>query len=70
MEKDWMKVYATKDKFEANILQGLLESQGIPAVILNKQDSSYLAFGELELYTHIRNATKAMDIIKKHNNSK
>jgi hypothetical protein len=69
MERDWMKVYTTKDKFEANLLEGLLKSKGIRVVVLNKQDSAYIVFGELELYTHISDASEAMSIIKEHKRS-
>ena len=31
------------------MLKDLLENENIPAVIVNKKDSSYLAFGEIEL---------------------
>ena len=48
--KDWFKLYSTKNYAEANILKGMLEENNIRAVILNKLDSSYLAFGDIELY--------------------
>ena len=48
--KDWFKLYTTKNYAEANILKGMLEENNIRAVILNKLDSSYLAFGDIELY--------------------
>ena len=46
----WFKLYSTKNYAEANILKGMLEENNIRAVILNKLDSSYLAFGDIELY--------------------
>ncbi|HYK46380.1 MAG TPA: DUF2007 domain-containing protein [Parafilimonas sp.] len=46
----WFKLYSTKNYAEANILKGMLEENNIRAVILNKLDSSYLSFGEIELY--------------------
>ena len=54
--QDWFKLYSTKNYLEANIIKGMLEENNIKAVILNKQDSSYLAFGEIELYvpTHLK----------------
>ena len=48
--KDWFKLYSTKNYAEANIIKGMLEENNIRAVILNKLDSSYLAFGDIEVY--------------------
>ncbi|MEO8711848.1 MAG: DUF2007 domain-containing protein [Parafilimonas sp.] len=48
--EDWFKLYITKNYLEANIIKGMLEENNIQTFILNKQDSSYLAFGEIELY--------------------
>ena len=46
----WVCVRKTTNKFEAEAMRGNLESAGIPCVILNKQDSSYLAFGYVEVH--------------------
>ncbi len=46
----WIKIYTTRDFSLANILKGMLEENNINAVIFNRQDSSYLAFGEIEIY--------------------
>ena len=46
----WFKLYSTKNYVEANIIKGLLEENNIKTIILNMQDSSYLAFGEIYLY--------------------
>ena len=45
----WEKIYETPVGYRAQILRTLLESNNIPAVILNKQDSSYL-FGHFEIF--------------------
>jgi len=46
----WFKLYCAKNYLEANIIKSKLEENNIQAVILNRQDSSYLVFGEIELY--------------------
>ncbi|MEP6465963.1 MAG: DUF2007 domain-containing protein [Parafilimonas sp.] len=51
--KDWFKLYSTKNYLEANMIKGLLEENNIKTIILNMQDSSYLAFGEIELYVPV-----------------
>lgn len=50
MDRNWVTVYRTEDRMRAELLKGYLESKGIDVIVLNKQDSAYLAFGEIELY--------------------
>jgi hypothetical protein len=52
----WFRLYTTQNYVEANIIKGMLEENNIQAIILNMQDSSYLVFGEIELYvpTHLK----------------
>jgi hypothetical protein len=49
----WVKLYSTKNYLEANIIKGKLEENNIQAVILNRQDSSYLVIGEVEIYVPV-----------------
>lgn len=35
---------------KASIIKGMLEENNVPVSLLNKQDSSYVNFGEIELY--------------------
>lgn len=51
MEKNWVKLIAGSNPMELEITKQMLEEHDIPAVVLNKQDSSY-KFGLLELYVH------------------
>jgi hypothetical protein len=46
----WYKLYSTKNYLEANIIKGKLEENNIKTMMLNKQDSSYVVMGEIELY--------------------
>jgi len=46
----WTCIHKTNNKFEADVMKGNIESAGIPCVIVNKQDSSYLAFGYVEVH--------------------
>jgi hypothetical protein len=54
MEKDWVKIYYTNQVFRAEIIKGMLEENGINAVLINRQDSSYLVAlpGMAELFVH------------------
>jgi Putative prokaryotic signal transducing protein len=59
---DWFKLYTTRDTTEANIIKGMLEENDIEVVILNKQDSSFLNFGNIELYVpaHLKDVAKQL----------
>lgn len=67
MEKDWVKVFSVTQGYLAEILKNMLESNGIACVVINKTDSSYIVFGEAELYTHVSNAEEAKKLIEEHN---
>ena len=58
----WVKVYATGQFTQASMVRNLLESKDIPALSLNKQDSSYL-FGEHEIYVKQEDAVRAKHIL-------
>ncbi len=58
----WTCIYKTAKRFEAEAIRGNLESSDIPCVILNKQDSSYLAFGLIEIHVP-ENKRKAAELI-------
>jgi hypothetical protein len=47
---NWICVFKSSNRFEAEAVKGNFESAEIPCVMLNKQDSSYLAFGYIELH--------------------
>jgi len=49
----WYKLYITRNYAEAVIIKGMLEENNIEVVILNKLDSSYLNFGDIELYVPV-----------------
>ncbi|NND76915.1 MAG: hypothetical protein HKN39_01870 [Flavobacteriales bacterium] len=46
-------VHSSTNFYEITFMRGLLEANRIPSIVLNKQDSAYLAFGLVEL--HVRN---------------
>ncbi|SFC04655.1 Putative signal transducing protein [Parapedobacter composti] len=51
MEKHWIKLLTTTNPFQAEITKQMLEEHGVPAIVINKQDSSY-RFGQVEVYVH------------------
>lgn len=59
MEKGWVIAYTTRQSFRAEILKQVLHDHGINAQIINKMDTSYMAYGDIEIYvpdTHILKA--------------
>jgi hypothetical protein len=50
MKQKWYLLFATRNLPEASIIRGMLEENSVPVLIVNKQDSSYLNFGDIELY--------------------
>jgi len=67
MENSWVKVYTTENAFTAEIIkQGLIESE-IPAVVLNKRDSSYRSFGVLTVMVRPEDFDKANAYILENN---
>lgn len=66
MEKEWIKVFRTRQLFEANVVEALLKDNDISAYIMNKQDSSYgvLLPGEIEIYTLAQNEQEAKKLIQ------
>jgi len=61
--KSWYKIYSTGNYAEANIIKGMLEENSIKAILLNKQDSSYLCLGEIELYVSIHLKDVAIHLV-------
>jgi len=46
----WHFLYSTQSLSEATIIKGMLEENNVPVMLVNKQSSSYVNFGEIELY--------------------
>jgi len=63
--EQWEKIYSSISPPRVELLRSLLENEGIPAVIVNKQDSMYVMIGEAELYTTRAHILKAKNIISK-----
>jgi hypothetical protein len=63
MEKGWEKIYFSGDQFKVFIARDLLTENGINAVIMNQKDSSYLTFGDVELYVEKHDEKKALQIL-------
>ena len=60
--KGWTVVYADGFPPAVELRHAVLEEHGIPAVVLNKRDSSYL-FGFVELLVQEEDAARAESLI-------
>jgi hypothetical protein len=49
----WYLLHRTTDYAEASILRGMLEENQVPVMVVNKQDSSYVFLGEIEIYVPV-----------------
>jgi hypothetical protein len=58
--KNWWLLYTTQNLPQANIIKGMLEQNNVPTWVVNKQDSSYNNFGDIELYVpvHLKDIAK------------
>ena len=59
-----IKLLSTNNPNKAEITKQMLEENNIKVVLLNKQDSSYLMFGEIELYINKEQLNQAEKLLK------
>ena len=57
----WTRIQTVPQPFQADLLKATLEAQGFSALILNKRDSSYGTFGEVEVHVLAQDAQRAAD---------
>jgi len=65
-----IKILSTDNPNKAEITKQMLEENDVNVVLLNKQDSSYLMFGFIELYVNEEQVEKAMDLLKYSENER
>jgi len=65
VDYNWIKIYTSTDPFKIELLKGFLNENNIIAMSINKKDSSYLSFGEIELLVNERDVMKAKILITK-----
>jgi Putative prokaryotic signal transducing protein len=63
--QQWHLLYKTRNATEASIIQGMLAENFIPVQIMNKQDSSYLNFGDIEIHVPINLKDVAKSLLDK-----
>ncbi|WAC10051.1 putative signal transducing protein [Dyadobacter pollutisoli] len=63
MDENWAKAYQSGQMIRAEIAREILEQNGIAAVIVNKQDSSYPIFGMCEVHVPASDLSQAQTIL-------
>jgi type III secretory pathway lipoprotein EscJ len=63
MEKNWIKIYKSANFYQSEIVKQMLQQHHIEAVLLNKQDSSYRNFGNVEVYVHQEDFDHAIELL-------
>ena len=64
MEKGWIIAYTTRQAYQAEIFKQVLSDHEIQAQIINKMDSTYQSFGEIEVYVHHTQFLKAKMLVE------
>ncbi len=58
-------VYRTSEVYMANIMKLKLEEEGVRVIVINKMDTSYNNFGNIEIYVNQNDVIRAKYIIEK-----
>lgn len=61
--ENWHLLLRTDKYLEAQIFKGMLEENQIPVMLVNKQDSSYVFLGDIELYVPLHLKDLAHDLL-------
>ena len=62
-QKKWSILKTSNQVFELEMMKGFLLENGIDAVVMNKQDSSYQVFGEGELLVKEKDVKYAEELL-------
>ena len=65
--ENWKCVYTTNQVYKAEAVKEFLAKEDIEAVVVNKKDSSYTVFGEVELYVQPEDENLAIELVKEVN---
>ncbi len=60
----WSNVYASKMPYRVEIVKDILNQKGIEAIVMNKKDSAYDIFGQLEVHVKAESVLNALKIIE------
>jgi vacuolar-type H+-ATPase subunit D/Vma8 len=64
--KGWKLLVMKRDRMEANVLEAALEEAGITTELIDKVDTAYNTFGEVEIYVREEDWEKAVEYMNAH----
>ena len=64
MNGGWVGVYETDKQYQAILIRDQLILYNIDAIILNKQDQSYIVLGTIEVLVREKDKERAIRIIR------
>ena len=67
MEKGWVIAHTTNEMYLAELFKKVLGDHDIEAVIINKVDSIYKTFGDIEVYVRQDQILKAKRLAEEFN---
>jgi predicted glycosyltransferase len=60
----WIKVFEDQNQIRAEIVKGVLEEKGIPAIVMNKKETVYKLYGTYEVLVPNEKTLEAMQLIQ------
>ena len=66
-QTNWSILKTSNQLFELEIMKGFLIENGIDAIVMNKQDSSYQVFGYGELLVKKEDVNRAKELLNQTN---
>jgi len=64
MDTNWTSIYSTDQLYIAELAKQMLLDNDIEAVVVNKRDSTYNTFGDIEVYVKRDHVIRALKLIK------
>jgi hypothetical protein len=61
---NWTKVFEDQNPIRAEIVKGVLEQNGIPAVVMDKKETAYKIHGTIEVLVPQSEAVQALQLIQ------
>jgi hypothetical protein len=62
--QSWIKVFEDRNQIRAEIVKGVLEENGIAAVVMSKKETAYQVLGTYEVLVSQGDALVAMQLIQ------
>jgi len=67
MQKGWQQIYFSDKMHLIEIVRAVLAENNIESFVVNKQDSTYITIGDIELYVKGEDVVLAKFLIDKNN---